>query len=516
MAISLKIKGNKRTNEGIGNDLVTIGSSAFPVIDAQYPGAKGASDFIVVRHLHDKSIYTIVCKNVTPCDSSREGTLYIAVCVPAGEQVIGIFNMLIELQNAFKQNCMTFDGKSYKFTPRPENPAVFEEIIARHKVTPYPYKGIPSADDTSEIAYIFMTPEQISDVLNDPMRPEFARFGQIVLIPVADPSTAMSTITIPAKIWRSYKIFVNGRPTAQTISDPNKSVTITLPENNTHEAASASFSIAKARDTKIQGIVVDDQAQVIYINLPQKRKEIVPPPPSLKPEHTQKPADKKKRLAYIIAGVLIILAIGAIAYFVLAPKNAPAPGNAPTATAPDSTHKKDQPTDSLGNRSLNDWGEGDSDELTDNENGTVTDQNDGKQDANGRNENVDPKTGKKTEPQEDPQKKAEELKRNLKKKFKENVTKVNDITGSFGSFKELYRQQGNYSEMDGYKDYEAKLELIYDYINYISSLSSDITDSDYGQKLRDFERRADNFPALKAKIRARRQNKDSKTDTKHF
>ena len=35
MAISLKIKGNKRTNEGIGNDLVSIGDNRFPVNDAQ-------------------------------------------------------------------------------------------------------------------------------------------------------------------------------------------------------------------------------------------------------------------------------------------------------------------------------------------------------------------------------------------------------------------------------------------------------------------------------------------------
>ena len=510
MAISLKIKGNKRTNEGIGNDLVTIGSSAFPVIDAQYPGAKGASDFIVVRHLHDKSIYTIVCKNVTPCDSSREGTLYIAVCIPAGEQVIGIFNMLIELQNAFKQNCMTFDGKSYKFTPRPENPAIFEEIIAKHKVTPYPYKVIPSADDTSEIAYIFMTPEQIADVLNDPMRPEFARFGQIVLIPVADPSTAMSTITIPAKIWRSYKIFVNGRPTSQTISEPNKSVTITLPENSTHEAASASFSIAKARDTKIQGIVVDDQAQVIYINLPQKRKEIVPPPQPPKPEHTHKQDDKKKRLTYIIAGIILLLAIGAAAYLVLAPKNAPAPGSNPPATNPDSLLNNNQEVDSLGNSSYNDRDEEDSDEDTDDGNG-----NTGNQDANGSNENVDPKTGKET-PNEDPQKKAEELKKNLEKKFKENVKKVDNLTGSFALFKELYRLQGNYSEMEGYQDYHAKLELINKYIDIVESLKPDITDAEYRKKLSDFEKEAKDFHALTEKSKARRNNKGSQTDTKHF
>lgn len=96
MGISLKIKGNKRSNEGIGVDLVSIGDNRFPVIDAQYPGTKNATDFIVVRHLHDKSIYTIVCKNVTPCDSNREGTLYISVAVPVKEHVDGLFNMLIE------------------------------------------------------------------------------------------------------------------------------------------------------------------------------------------------------------------------------------------------------------------------------------------------------------------------------------------------------------------------------------------------------------------------------------
>lgn len=40
MAISLKIKGNKRANEGIGNDLVSLGDNRFTVIDAQYPALR--------------------------------------------------------------------------------------------------------------------------------------------------------------------------------------------------------------------------------------------------------------------------------------------------------------------------------------------------------------------------------------------------------------------------------------------------------------------------------------------
>lgn len=272
--LSLKIKGNKHGNEGIGPDLLAIGDDRFPVLDSQYPQTGTITDFIVVRHLPNKSVYTFVTKNVTPCDSNRPGTLLISVAIPAGERVDSLFNLLIELSSCYKQQYMAFDGSNYHFLDAPENPEPFEEIINRHPIEKYPYRTIVTSDDLNSIAYIFMTPAQIAALLDDPMRPEFAKFGQIVLAPMANPASMPSTINVPTRIWRNYKVVINGQQSSQIVSDPKKPVAINIPETESTEAASLTFTIEQVRDGQIKGAVADDIAQVINITLIPEKKAI--------------------------------------------------------------------------------------------------------------------------------------------------------------------------------------------------------------------------------------------------
>ncbi len=272
--LSLKIKGNKHGNEGIGPDLLAIGDDRFPVLDSQYPQTGSITDFIVVRHLPNKSVYTFVTKNVTPCDSNRPGTLLISVAIPSGERVDSLFNLLIELSSCYKQQYMAYDGTNYHFLDAPENPEPFEEIISRHPIEKYPYRTIVTSDDLNSVAYIFMTPAQIAALLDDPMRPEFAKFGQIVLAPMANPASMASTINVPTRIWRNYKVVVNGQQSSQIVSDPKKPVAITIPETDSTEAASLTFTIEQVRDGQIKGAMADDIAQVINITLVPEKKAI--------------------------------------------------------------------------------------------------------------------------------------------------------------------------------------------------------------------------------------------------
>lgn len=481
MAISLKVKGNKRTNEGIGNDLISIGDNRFPVTDAQYPGTKGATDFIVIRHLHDKSIYTIVCKNVTPCDSNREGTLYISVSVPVKEHVEGLFNMLIELQNAYKSTCMTYDGTMYHFMAREDAPQTFAEILSRHKVVRYPYKAVATSDDLSAAAYLFMSPEQISDLLNDPMRGEFSRYGEIVLVPVADPSQYVSTINVPAKIWRSYKIYVNGRQTGQTLSDPNKTVTITLPETSSHESVAATFSISQARDTRMPGIAVDDEAQIIYLNMQPKPKPVIVTPKD--ESHTDNNPDRKNRNLYIIVAVITVAVLAVLAYVLfLAP----------------SDEKGKEPDKTEINKGGEDNKNGDDGKTGKGEN---TDDAEALENVDDTGDNIEePKEGVDTDTdgkvnviEPDPSEKSTEDKRiealkSLISLYEQDKKAINNNTLDFKKFDIIYKRHTNFDKLDGYNDYLNKIKLINEVVEYIKESNKET--QEYSNKIKEFANRA--------------------------
>lgn len=482
MAISLKIKGNKRTNEGIGNDLVSIGDNRFPVTDAQYPGTNGATDFIVMRHLPDKSIYTIVSKNVTPCDSNREGTLYISVCVPAKEQVEGLFNMLIELQNAYKSTCMTYDGTMYHFLARNDMPQPFEEIISRRHTLRYPYKTIATSSELSKIAYLFMTPEQISDLLNDPMRGEFSRYGEIVLIPVADPTQHVSTLNVPSKIWRSYKITVNGRPTGQTLADPTKTVTITLPETKTHESVSTTFSLQQAREKRMTGITVDDEAQVIYINMQPKLKP-VPPEPIVIPVSPQEPPAtgivKHKKLIYAIAAVALAVIVGVAVYMLfLAPANAVDDKSKDKDAESIEAGADDEPKDSGNSEDSKGTGgtnNGDNSSEVESGDGVI------------EGEIVESEEDKAARQAEEREKEKQELLKQY------NDCKNAIETGrnlSFEKFKNIYKYRTNFTNFDRYQEFGKQVELVNKVVNYIQGLNGEVKSEDYKKKILEFEKEA--------------------------
>lgn len=481
MAISLKVKGNKRTNEGIGNDLISIGDNRFPVTDAQYPGTKGATDFIVIRHLHDKSIYTIVCKNVTPCDSNREGTLYISVSVPVKKHVEGLFNMLIELQNAYKSTCMTYDGTMYHFMAREDAPQTFAEILSRHKVVRYPYKAVATSDDLSATAYLFMSPEQISDLLNDPMRGEFSRYGEIVLVPVADPSQYVSTINVPAKIWRSYKIYVNGRQTGQTLSDPNKTVTITLPETSSHESVAATFSISQARDTRMPGIAVDDEAQIIYLNMQPKPKPVIVTPKE--DSHAGNNPGRKNRNLYIIVAAITVAVLAVLAYVLfLAPSDEKGKEPDKTEINKGGENKKNGDDGKTGN------GEnvGDAEALE-----SVDDTGDNTEEPK---EGVEADTdGKVNVIEPDPSEKSTEDKRiealkSLISLYEQDKKAINNNTLDFKKFDIIYKRHTNFDKLDGYNDYLNKIKLINEVVEYIKESNKET--QEYSNKIKEFANRA--------------------------
>ena len=490
MAISLKIKGNKRANEGIGNDLVSLGDNRFPVIDAQYPGTKGATDFIVIRHLHDKSIYTIVCKNVTPCDSNREGTLYISVAVPVKEQVKGMFNLLIELQNAFKSNCMTYDGAKFHFVARNEADRPFEEIIARYTTEPYPYKAVMTSDDLTATAYLFMTPEQISDLLNDPMRGEFSRYGEIVLVPVTDPSQHVSTLNIPAKIWRSYKIFVNGRQTGQTIADPTKVVTITLPETEKHEAISTTFSINQARESQARGIAIDDEAQIIYLNMQPKEKPVAVVEPEIKASEDSKP--KNKILPFIIAGLCGILICVGVYFFVLAPQGKEKDAQEqvkpsdPKEEGNKDTTKLEEPTGPTEPKDSLNSADSTKNVKSDSNVGTkIVEKMKGvfnKEKPVVKPESKPEQEEKKAE--ETAKKRQEAAKKELDDQYKADVKAIEKAeTLSFAQIDKIYKRHTNYTGKDGYDNFKKKVEFIKEAVNYIKNLSDQTDTNEYNASI---------------------------------
>ena len=485
MAISLKIKGNKRTNEGIGNDLISIGDNRFPVTDAQYPGTKGATDFIVIRHLHDKSIYTIVCKNVTPCDSNREGTLYISVSVPVKEHVEGLFNMLIELQNAYKSTCMTYDGTMYHFMAREDAPQTFAEILSRHKVVRYPYKAVATSDDLSAAAYLFMSPEQISDLLNDPMRGEFSRYGEIVLVPVADPSQYVSTINVPAKIWRSYKIYVNGRQTGQTLSDPNKTVTITLPETSSHESVAATFSISQARDTRMPGIAVDDEAQIIYLNMQPKPKPVIVTPKD--ESHTDNNPGRKNRNLYIIVAAITVAVLAVLAYVLFfAPSDEK--GKEPDKTEINKGGEDSKGADGQTGKEENDGDVEASENDNDTDNNTEEPNGSGEADTNGKENVIEPDPSEKLLDKKDttPQN-SQELK-NQFESDKSNIDKAESL--SFKKFKTIYNRREKFKALKGYDAYNKKVELVKDIVDFIETLTPNIPAKDYKDNITKLKNRA--------------------------
>lgn len=471
--------------------MVSIGDDRFPVIDAQYPGANGATDFIVMRHLPDKSIYTIVCKNVTPCDSNREGTLYISVAVPAKEHVEGLFNMLIELQNAYKSSCMSYDGTWYHFQDRPENPQIFADILSRHKIDRYPYRTVITSEDTSSIAYLYLTTEQISDILNDPMRGEFSRFGQIVLVPVTDPAAYTSTINVPAKIWRSYKIYVNGRQTGQTLSDPNKTVTITLPETGSHESASTTFSISQARETRMPGIAVDDEAQIIYLNLQPKPKPkpVIPRTSSIDTAIAEANRKKKNKLYAIIAGCAVIV-IAALVYFLcFSSKDDKNEAPAKTSTQTDSNSSSSSDNEqSTGNDSGSNlqWGE-EGDESGENS----SDDNDDPSLSDDTSLLSDKEVDK--EAKDDIRSNSQQSHERLKNDLERDKALLTSDKITFRQINKIKQFKTNYLEIEGYEDFNKIYEYIVDVEEYLLNLNENTSTLDYKKKINEFIKRGEDL-----------------------
>lgn len=309
MSISLKIKGNKHSNEGIGIDHVAIGDQAFHVFDRQYHPVTPADDIIVIRHYADKSVYTINTTNVASVDGGRNGNLIIAVAVPRGERVSGLFNLLLELSNFYKANYMTYDGARHHFTERKEVSAEFEAIIQSHTVDRYPYRPVVSDPDPDKIAYIYMPPADIAQLLDDPMRAEFAQFGQIVLVPKGNPADSMIKIT--PRFDRPYKITVNGREVSATVSDPEKVLNISVPGTKTLQPATVRFTLAEARSGNVNGasVIVDDFNQTLTVNVHQKPIAVEP---AIKPidkgtkRTTRKNHSKTSMIVAIIAAIVVV------------------------------------------------------------------------------------------------------------------------------------------------------------------------------------------------------------------
>lgn len=310
MAISLKIKGNKRSNEGIGIDHVSIGDQSFPVSDRQYSPAVAVNDVIVIRHYPDKSVYSVVTTNVVSIDGTRAGTLIIAIAVKRGEQVAGLYNLLLELSQFYKANYMYWDGAKFHFTDRHEVAADFERILERYPVTHYPFRHVANAGDDSSVAYIYMAPAEIAHLLNDPMRDEFAAFGQIVLVPAGNP--ADSTIQVPAMNRREYSLTVNGKAVSARVSDPDKILNISVPATKTHLEAAVRFTINEARKGAIKGatVIIDDFAQTITVNVIQPAKET----PIQSIPHNEIPERQNRKKGFgktetiaVIAGAVILM-----------------------------------------------------------------------------------------------------------------------------------------------------------------------------------------------------------------
>lgn len=315
MSVSLKIKGNKFSNEGVGIDHVAIGDPAFFVLDRQYPPVSRAGYGIVVRHYDDKSVYTLAVTSVSSVDGSRVGRLYIAVAVPRGEQVKGLFNLLMELGDYYRNNYLTAAvGGGYRFVDRKEDPAAFAAILARYPVSHYPYRPVSSLAEPDTVAYVCAPVGEIAQILDDPMRPEFAAYGQVVLLPAGNPSDA--TLSVPATLHRDYTIVVNGRKVSATVADPDKVLNISVPETKTLNAASVRFTLNEARLGGVKGasVKIDDFAQTVTVDVYQQRKA----DPGAFPHHGQVAPRHESSggwIKWLVAALLALVVVGAVCWF---------------------------------------------------------------------------------------------------------------------------------------------------------------------------------------------------------
>lgn len=318
MSISLKIKGNKYSSEGVGIDHVSIGDRAFIVNDRQYPPVARAGYGIVIQHYPDKSVYTMVIAGVSSVDGSRQGSLYIALSVPVGEYVKGLYNLLIALADFYRNNYLTPFGNGYRFADRKENEEEFASILAAYPVSHYPYRPVTNAEGDS-VAYICAPVEDVAAILDDPMRGEFAAYSRVVLIPAGNPADA--TLSVPARLMRPYTLTVNGLRVSATVTDPDKTLNISVPETKTLQPATVRFSLNEARAGSVKGasVTVDDYAQTVNVNVHQQRK----PQPVAQP-HVSHPAapgpgsaKKSSGLPVILGSIFGALAVVAIACLML-------------------------------------------------------------------------------------------------------------------------------------------------------------------------------------------------------
>lgn len=317
MSISIKIKGNKFTNEGFGIDHVVVGNPAFFVYDQQINPGVDVSDMIIIRHYADKSVYTWMRRNVKAADSTRTGgILAVGVSVPKGEQVSDLFELLRQLVGHYITCYMTQQGNLLSFTSTKENPAEFSAIAAQFPVSRYPYRHVVMKEQPDSLAFLFLDWADIKHILDDPMRPEFANYGQIVLVPY--PDVTKSTLQIAPVMHRNYKIVLNDKETPYTISDPNRPINISLPATPKLESASASFTLNQVRNGAHEGasVVIDDYNQTVFITLHQRPIEVIKP-------HFEGPKPSKRWALYSILGGIGLLALLFALYFFVLRNNTP-------------------------------------------------------------------------------------------------------------------------------------------------------------------------------------------------
>ncbi|MDE5968921.1 MAG: hypothetical protein K2G64_07430, partial [Muribaculaceae bacterium] len=241
---------------------------------------------------------------------------------PKGEQVSDLFELLRQLVGHYITCYMAQQGNLLSFTATKENPAEFSAIAAQFPVSRYPYRHVVMKEQPDSLAFLFLDWADIKHILDDPMRPEFANYGQIVLVPY--PDVTKSTLQIAPVMHRNYKIVLNDKETPYTISDPNRPINISLPATPKLESASASFTLNQVRNGSHEGasVVIDDYNQTVFITLHQRPIEVIKP-------HFEGPKPSKRWALYSILGGIGLLALLFALYFFVLRNNTPSEEPAP-------------------------------------------------------------------------------------------------------------------------------------------------------------------------------------------
>lgn len=261
--IALRIAGTKERKAGFAplvNIGVLAGNEGENMDKITLVSEKPA---YVLKHASDYILYSLIDRRVKSFDTDAPGVLSIALTIQKGYRLANNkspYTLLTEVYEKFLTTYMEkkSDGRD-EFINTDVNDEVFREILANYPLEAYNSSYIPMS--TQGITGILkVESSKLEEFFKDTQYKEFAQFRDIEVGSACTTSVELSNIQIPRAI--EYKVFVNDKLQAKTVSNVNDIVEANALNTREYDYTPVTFTLQEMFDAK-DGCLEKDGARIV-------------------------------------------------------------------------------------------------------------------------------------------------------------------------------------------------------------------------------------------------------------